>query len=264
MKRAKVAYAGAIHEAVEKDGRLQLDDGRIVEEQDVVWLPPVELRTVFALGLNYADHAAELSFKAPEEPLVFLKGPNTFIGHRGQTRRPADVEYMHYECELAVVIGRPARNIKREDAYNYVSGYTIANDYAIRDYLENYYRPNLRVKNRDTCTPIGPWFVDKDSISDPMNLALRTYVNGKITQEGNTKDMVFDIPYLIEYLSSFMTLNEGDVILTGTPKGSVDTKVGDEVITEIEGIGRLVNTIVGDDTFGIDTASKKVTSQQTT
>ncbi|KZN99478.1 fumarylacetoacetate hydrolase family protein [Bacillus badius] len=264
MRRAKVAYAGAIHDAVEKDGRLQLNDGRIVEEQAVVWLPPFEPKTVFALGLNYADHAAELSFKAPEEPLVFLKGPNTFIGHRGQTRRPADVEYMHYECELAVVIGRPARNIKREEAYEYVSGYTIANDYAIRDYLENYYRPNLRVKNRDTCTPIGPWFVDKKDIPDPMNLSLKTYVNGKVTQEGNTKDMVFDIPYLIEYLSSFMTLNEGDVILTGTPKGSVDTKVGDEVITEIEGIGRLINTIVGDDLFGIGPVPQEEASKQTT
>ncbi|MFK2827287.1 fumarylacetoacetate hydrolase family protein [Bacillus sp. B190/17] len=264
MKRAKVAYAGAIHDAVEHDGRLKLQDGRIVDEQEVVWLPPVEPRTVFALGLNYADHAAELAFKAPEEPLVFLKGPNTFIGHRAQTRRPADVEYMHYECELAVVIGRPARNVKREEAYDYVSGYTIVNDYAIRDYLENYYRPNLRVKNRDTCTPIGPWFVDKEDIQDPMNLTLKTYVNGEVTQEGNTKDMVFDIPYLIEYLSSFMTLNEGDLILTGTPKGSVDTKVGDEVITEVEGIGRLVNTIVGDETFGITAASKEAASKQTT
>ncbi|WP_096199442.1 fumarylacetoacetate hydrolase family protein [Bacillus sp. FJAT-45350] len=251
MKRARVAYAGSIHGAVEYEGRLKLDDGRIVSEEDVVWLPPVQPRTVFALGLNYADHAAELSFKAPTEPLVFLKGPNTFIGHKAETRRPSDVTYMHYECELAVVIGRAARNVKKEDAYNYVSGYTVVNDYAIRDYLENYYRPNLRVKNRDTCTPMGPWFVDAKDVSDPMNLTLRTFVNGEKTQEGTTKDMVFDIPTLIEYLSSFMTLNEGDVILTGTPKGSVDTKVGDEVITEVEGIGRLVNTIAGDERFSI-------------
>ncbi len=263
MRRARVAYAGAVHEAVEADKGLRLNDGRLVTEQEVVWLPPVEPKTVFALGLNYADHAAELSFKAPEEPLVFLKGPNTFIGHHGQTRRPAAVTYMHYECELAVVIGKTGRNIQRDRAYDYVAGYTIANDYAIRDYLENYYRPNLRVKNRDTCTPIGPWFVDKDDVPDPMNLALRTYVNGNLTQEGSTKDMVFDIPYLIEYLSSFMTLNEGDLILTGTPKGSVDTKVGDEVITEIEGLGRLVNTIVGDEAFGISEAAQAASNQET-
>jgi 5-oxopent-3-ene-1,2,5-tricarboxylate decarboxylase/2-hydroxyhepta-2,4-diene-1,7-dioate isomerase len=249
MKRARVAYLGAIHGAIEVDGRLKLDDGRIVAENEVVWLPPVQPRTVFALGLNYADHAKELAFNAPTEPLVFLKGPNTFVGHRAQTRRPADATYMHYECELAVVIGRPARNVKREDAYDYVAGYTVANDYAIRDYLENYYRPNLRVKNRDTCTPIGPWLVDAKDVDDPMNLTLRTYVNGKLTQEGTTRDMIFGIPALIEYLSSFMTLNVGDIILTGTPEGLVDTAIGDEIVTEIEGIGRLVNTIVGDDSF---------------
>lgn len=244
MKKARVAFSGAIHEAVEMEGRLKLDDGRIVEEQEVVWLPPVEPRTVFALGLNYADHAAELAFKAPTEPLVFLKGPNTFIGHLGQTFRP-DVTNMHYECELAVVIGKQARNVKQEDAYDYVAGYTVANDYAIRDYLENYYRPNLRVKNRDTCTPIGPWLVDAKDIEDPMNLSFRTYVNGKVTQEGNTKDMIFSIPALIEYLSSFMTLDKGDIILTGTPVGVVNVEVGDEVVTEIDNVGRLVNTIVG-------------------
>ncbi|TCP30859.1 5-carboxy-2-oxohept-3-enedioate decarboxylase HpaG2 subunit [Scopulibacillus darangshiensis] len=251
MKTARVAYLGAIHHATEADGRLKLDDGRLVGEDDVVWLPPVEPKTVFALGLNYSDHAKELTFKAPEEPLVFLKGPNTFIGHRAETRRPADATNMHYECELVAVIGRKARNVKREDAYDYVAGYTVANDYAIRDYLENYYRPNLRVKNRDTCTPIGPWFVDAEDIADPMKLGLKTYVNGQLTQEGTTQDMIFSIPFLIEYLSGFMTLNEGDMILTGTPKGTVNTVVGDEVATEIEGIGRLVNTIAGDDAFNI-------------
>ncbi len=251
MKHARVAYRGTIQNAVEKDGFLQLSDGRMVTESDVVWLPPIQPQTVFTLGLNYADHAKELSFTAPKEPLVFLKGPNTLIGHLGQTRRPKDVTFMHYECELVVVIGKTGRNIKKESAYDYVSGYTIANDYAIRDYLENYYRPNLRVKNRDACTPIGPWFVDAHDVNDPMNLTLRTYINGELKQEGTTADMVFTIPELIAYLSSFMTLKRGDVILTGTPKGSVDTAVGDEVITEIEGIGRLVNYVVGNEDFGI-------------
>jgi len=246
MKRARVAYDGAIHDATEEQGRVRLADGRLLEEHEVVWLPPVVPRTIFALALNYADHASELAFKPPEEPLVFLKGPGTLIGHRAHTVRPADVTFMHYECELAVVIGRTARNVRREEAMDYVGGYTVANDYAIRDYLENYYRPNFRVKNRDTCTPLGPWLVDAADVPDPMNLALRTYVNGKLTQEGSTRDMIFSIPVLIEYLSSFMTLSPGDMILTGTPKGAVDTKPGDEVVTEIEGIGRLVNWIVAD------------------
>jgi 5-oxopent-3-ene-1,2,5-tricarboxylate decarboxylase / 2-hydroxyhepta-2,4-diene-1,7-dioate isomerase len=249
MKTARVAYGGSIHEATEWEGNLKLDDGRIVKEDEVTWLTPVEPRTVFALGLNYADHAAELAFAPPTEPLVFLKGPNTFIGHNAQTRRPGDVTYMHYECELAVIIGKTARNVKKEDALDYVKGYSTANDYAIRDYLENYYRPNLRVKNRDTCTVMGPWFVDAKNIEDPMNLKLTTHVNGKLVQEGTTADMIFGVGELIEYLSSFMTLSENDIILTGTPKGSVDTAVGDVVVTEVEGVGRLVNTIIGDEVF---------------
>jgi 5-oxopent-3-ene-1,2,5-tricarboxylate decarboxylase/2-hydroxyhepta-2,4-diene-1,7-dioate isomerase len=156
---------------------------------------------------------------------------------------------MHYECELTVVIGRIARNVRREDAYDFVAGYTVANDYAIRDYLENYYRPNLRVKSRDGCTPIGPWLVDAADVPDPMNLKLRTLVNGTVTQQGCTADMVFDIPTLVAYLSSFMTLYPGDLILTGTPEGLADVRAGDVVLTEIDTIGSLQNTIAGDDAF---------------
>ncbi|MET3695794.1 5-carboxy-2-oxohept-3-enedioate decarboxylase HpaG2 subunit [Bacillus oleivorans] len=249
MKHARVAVYGSIHDAVEVNGKLQLNDGRIVDQEQVVWLPPITPGTVFVLGLNYADHAKELTFQAPEEPLVFLKGPNTLVGHRGQTRKPNDASHMHYECELAVVIGKAAKKVQKANAYDYVAGYTIANDYAIRDYLENYYRPNLRVKNRDTGTPIGPWLIDRDDIKDPMNLSLRTYVNGELKQEGNTRDMIFDIPSLIEYLSGFMTLQPGDLILTGTPEGVTKVHAGDEVVTEIEGIGRLVNNIVSDEVF---------------
>jgi len=150
---------------------------------------------------------------------------------------------MHYECELAVVIGRTAKRVLRADAYDFVAGYTVANDYAIRDYLENWYRPNLRVKNRDTGTPLGPWLVDAADVPNPMKLALRTTVNGQLTQSGHTRDMIFDVPYLIEYFSAFMTLNPGDLILTGTPDGVVDCRPGDVIVTEIENIGALVNTI---------------------
>ena len=254
MRRARVAFGGAIHDAVEHAVGLRLADGRVLADDAVVWLPPFEVGTVIALGLNYADHVKELSKEltvtSKDEPLAFLKGPGALIGHRAQTRRPADVKFMHYECELAVVIGRSAKNVKRADAMRFVAGYTVANDYAIRDYLENYYRPNLRVKNRDTCTVLGPWFVDAADVPDPHQLALRTLVNGQVMQQGNTNDMIADIPELIEYLSSFMTLGAGDVILTGTPDGVVNVNVGDEVVTEIDGIGRLVNTIVGDESFG--------------
>ena len=157
---------------------------------------------------------------------------------------------MHYECELAVVIGRAAKKISRADAMRHVAGYCIANDYAVRDYLENWYRPNLRVKNRDGATALGPWLVDAKEVGDPGGLALRTFVNGQQTQSGNTRDLIFDIPYLIEYLSSFMTLGPGDVILTGTPEGVQNVMPGDEVVCEIDGLGRLENTIGSDASFG--------------
>jgi 5-oxopent-3-ene-1,2,5-tricarboxylate decarboxylase / 2-hydroxyhepta-2,4-diene-1,7-dioate isomerase len=251
VRRARVAWGSAVHSAVPHDEGLQLQDGRVLAEADVVWLPPFDVGTVIALGLNYADHAKELAKEltttAKEEPLVFFKGPNALVGHRGVTRRPAGVAFMHYECELAVVIGRTARNVRRADGLQHVAGYTVCNDYAVRDYLENWYRPNLRVKNRDAATALGPWLVDAAGVPDPQSLALRTFVNGKLTQQGRTRDMVNDVAGLIEYLSSFMTLQSGDVILTGTPDGVVNVEVGDEVVCEIDGIGRLVNTIVADD-----------------
>jgi 5-oxopent-3-ene-1,2,5-tricarboxylate decarboxylase/2-hydroxyhepta-2,4-diene-1,7-dioate isomerase len=253
---ARVAYAGAIHDATPAreeapDGEcLRLADGRKVAAADVVWLPPFEVGTVIALGLNYADHAKELASKQQEEPLVFLKGPGSLLGHRGVTRRPAGVKFMHYECELAVIIGRPARAVQRSQALRHVAGYCVANDYAVRDYLENWYRPNLRVKNRDGGTVLGPWFVDAADVADAAQLGLRTFVNGTLTQQGNTRDLIFDIPFLIEYLSSFMTLSPGDVILTGTPEGVVNVMPGDVVACEIDGLGRLINTIVADDEFG--------------
>lgn len=247
MKHARVMIEGVVHAATEREGRLLLDDGRLADFDQVRWLPPLaptpRPRTILALGLNYADHAKELEFKAPEEPLVFVKGEGTLTGHRQFTHRPLDVKFMHYECELAIVVGRTARQVRRDDAYDFIGGYSVANDYAIRDYLENWYRPNLRVKNRDTCTPLGPWLVDAADVPDPMALALQTTVNGQITQRGNTRDMIFDAPFLIEYFSSFMTLSPGDLILTGTPDGVVDCQPGDVIVTEIEGIGALVNTI---------------------
>lgn len=204
--------------------------------------------TLFALGLNYADHASELEFKPPEEPLVFLKAPNTLTGDGQTSVRPNNIEYMHYEAELVVVIGKTARKVSEAEAMDYVAGYTVCNDYAIRDYLENYYRPNLRVKSRDGLTPMSPTIVPKAAIPDPHNLTLRTFVNGELRQQGTTADLIFSVPFLIAYLSQFMTLSPGDMIATGTPKGLSNVLPGDEVVVEVEGVGRLVNRIVSEET----------------
>lgn len=247
MRRARIVHAGrAQWAAVSEDGTvLTLPDGGIVAAALAEWLPPVTPgATIFALGLNFADHNAELGFKAKEPPLIFLKGPNTLVGHEGATPRPADANQMHPECELVAIIGKPARRVSRGDALAHVAGYTVACDYAIREYLENYHRPNLRVKNRDACTPIGPWIVDARDIPDPQALRMTTRVNGALVQDGTTADMVLDVAGLIAYLSETMTLLPGDMILTGTPQGLHFVDPGDEVVCEIEGVGRLVNHVI--------------------
>ncbi len=248
MRRAHIAYEGREIWAtiVEEGAGFALPDGRVVATAGAHWLPPVTPgATIFALGLNYADHNAELGFaNAQAAPLIFLKGHATLVGHEGTTPRPADANQMHPECELVAVIGKPAKGVPRADALAHVAGYTVANDYAIREYLENYYRPNARVKNRDATTPLGPWIVDAADVGDPQSLAMTTRVNGRQVQYGSTADMILDVAGLIEYLSGFMTLLPGDMILTGTPHGVHFVQPGDEVVSEIEKVGRLVNHVV--------------------
>ncbi len=246
MKRALISHEARPQwvEVIEGGASLRLPSGERLAAANAAWLPPVEPgATVFALGLNYADHSAELGFKKQDAPLTFLKGFNTFVGHDGVSPRPKDADQMHPECELVAVIGKEARRVSQADALDYVGGYTIANDYAIREYLENFYRPNLRVKNRDATTPLGPWIVDAAEIGDPHALQMRTTVNGAEVQHGSTADMIFSIPFLVEYFSSFMTLMPGDLILTGTPHGVHFVQDGDEVVCEIEKVGRLVNHV---------------------
>lgn len=247
MRRARIVHGGrAQWAAVSADGTaLTLADGALVPASLAEWLSPVTPgATIFALGLNFADHNAELGFKTKEPPLVFLKGPNTLVGHEGITPRPADANQMHPECELVAIIGKPARCVSARDALAHVGGYTVACDYAIREYLENYHRPNLRVKNRDATTPIGPWIVDARDVPDPQALRITTRVNGTLVQDGTTADMVLDVAGLIAYLSETMTLLPGDMILTGTPQGLHFVDPGDEVVCEIEGVGQLVNHVV--------------------
>ncbi|MDB5583007.1 MAG: 2-hydroxyhepta-2,4-diene,7-dioate isomerase [Bradyrhizobium sp.] len=244
MRRARIAWQGRAEWAeVLEDDRLRVGR-RVLAPGEFTWLPPVTPgATIFALGLNYADHSRELGFKPPSEPLLFLKGHQTFVGHQGMAPRPADANQMHPECELVAVIGRPAKKVRANDALDHVAGYTVANDYAIREYLENYYRPNLRVKNRDSTTPLGPWIVDAEEVGDPQALSLSTTINGEQVQSGSTADMVFPVAALIEYLSGFMTLLPGDMILTGTPHGVRFVQPGDQVACEIERVGRLTTQV---------------------
>ncbi|HXT37335.1 MAG TPA: fumarylacetoacetate hydrolase family protein, partial [Chloroflexota bacterium] len=162
---------------------------------------------------------------------------------------PPGVQYMHYEAELGVVIGREGRRVNRAEAMAHVGGYTIVNDVTARDFVTNMYRPPIKAKGFDTFGPIGPWLVEGE-IDDPHSLGVRTYVNGELRQWGSTNDLIFDIPAIIEYITEFMTIRPGDIILTGTPKGISHIYPGDTVRIEIDGLGALENPIIADDQGG--------------
>lgn len=244
MKRARFLAHGHFHEgSLIASGVLRDAAGWEYSTDDVVFLPPVEPRTMIGLALNYADHAAELAIAQPEEPALFFKPLNTLVGHRGHVVYPPGVEYMHYENELAVVIGKRCRNVSERTALDVVRGYTIANELTIRDFVHNFYRPPVKAKGWDTFCPLGPYLVEGE-IEDPHALELCTYVNGELRQQGNTKNLIHSIPELIAYITTFMTLEVGDIILTGTPKGVSHIYPGDQMRLEIAGLETLENVVV--------------------
>jgi len=245
MKHARFIVEGREQTGVLQDDKIVASSGKAYELNEIeVWLPPFKPNKMIGLALNYADHADELGLEKPAEPVLFIKPNSSIVGHKAPVYYPNGATYMHYENELAVVIGKHGRNIKKEDALDYVSGYTIANDFTVRDFVNNFYRPPVRAKGHDTFGPMGPYFVDKEDIPDVTNLELRTYVNGELRQRGNTKDLMYTIPELIEFISSFMTLEPNDVIWTGTPKGISHVYPGDVVRLEIDYLGALENTIL--------------------
>ena len=248
MRLARFLADGREHRGSPADdpGVLLGEDGGRHLEADVTFLPPIRPHTVLALALNYAEHAEEFDMAAPEAPALFLKPPNTWIGHREPVVYPRGAEYVHYEVELAVVIGRRARRVPAGDAMEVVKGYTIANDLVVRDFVGDFYRPPVKAKGFDTFCPLGPWLVMADEVPDPHDLELRAYVNGELRQKGHTGAMLRRIPELIEHISGFMTLDEDDVILTGTPKGVSPIHPGDEMRMEIDGLGALENPVVED------------------
>lgn len=229
------------------DGAIVTAGGRRVDEGKVAWLPPIEPRTILALALNYRDHAAELNLGEPEQPALFPKFRNALLGHRGRIVRPRGIEFMHYETELAVVIGRSARRVAAHDALGYVKGYTIANDLVVRDFVINHFRPPVKPKNFDTFLPLGPFVVGAAALPDPQSLTLRTYVNGELRQHGSTAEMIYSVAQIIAYITEFMTLQEDDVLLTGTPKGISHVNAGDVIRCEIDDIGVLENEVVAEE-----------------
>lgn len=246
MKRARFLANGRLHEGHLAEPGVLLDEGGAAHSEDAVaWLPPVASGKAVGLALNYADHADELGLDRPKEPVLFFKPQSSWIGHHAPVVYPDGVTYMHYEVELAAVIGRRCRNVKQDDAAEVIRGYTIANDVTVRDFVANLYRPPIKAKGFDTFGPMGPYLVEGE-IDDPNSLGLRTFVNGELRQEGNTKDLMWKIPEIIEFITRFMTLDDGDMILTGTPKGLSHVYVGDVMRLEIDGLGALENPIVAE------------------
>ncbi len=252
-----------VYAARQADGRLlriegDPRDGTGTVTQDVVepvaWLPPVDPAAIMCIGLNYAKHAAEGGMALPEYPMLFMKNPSAALGHGASIRLPAiATDEIDYECELAVVIGRPCRNARRDEALDYVWGFTAANDVSARAWqMERGGGQWCRGKGFDTFAPLGPVLVTTDELRDPQGLDISTELNGETMQSSNTEDMIFPVAQLIEFLSQDTTLMPGTVILTGTPSGigwardpKVTLKAGDEVTIRVAGIGALMNRVVG-------------------
>ena len=214
--------------------------GQSVPAADVRLLAPVLPSKVVAVGKNYAEHAAEMGGEVPEEPLLFLKPSTAVIGPGDPIAYPSISKRMDYEGELACVIGQVVRRMASEEAGKAILGYTCANDVTLRD-LQGSDGQWTRAKGFDTSCPLGPWV---ETELDPADVALETRVNGEVRQSARTAQLAFDPAELVAFISSFMTLLPGDVVLTGTPAGVGPLEVGDEVQVSIEGIGTLANTVV--------------------
>lgn len=238
--------------AVDVDRALR-DGVELLPEEELTLGPCVPRpEKIICIGLNYRSHAEESRMSVPEYPILFNKFPNALAGSGEPIPIPREVRQMDYEAELAVVIGRTARYVKKEEAVDYIFGFCAANDLSARDLQ---FRTNqwLLGKCCDGFCPLGPYLVTKDEVEDPHSLGIRSYVNGELRQDSNTAHMIFHCEDLVSYISRYMTLRPGDVILTGTPEGVIlgypeDERVwlreGDVVTVEIDGLGRLTNRLI--------------------
>lgn len=254
--QANIKYGAQLEDkVVEVRGDLYVDRELTDSAADVKKiLAPIDPPTIYCIGLNYLFHAEEGGLPKPEYPILFMKSP-TSVQHPGD---PIEIpvhlksDEVDYECELAVVIGKKCKNVSRDNALDYVLGYTCGHDVSARDWqIKKGGSQWCKGKTFDTFCPLGPCLVTADEIKDPNNLKIKTILNGETVQDWNTNDMIFDVPTLIEFLSGSTTLLPGTVILTGTPHGvglarkpPLYLKSGDEVVIEIEGIGQLTNPVV--------------------
>jgi 5-oxopent-3-ene-1,2,5-tricarboxylate decarboxylase/2-hydroxyhepta-2,4-diene-1,7-dioate isomerase len=224
---------------------IELQEGLAVDEASARYLAPVEPTKIVATHLTYRSRAEEYRMeRLPSAPSYFLKPPSSVSAHRAQVARPRGCRFLNYEGEIAVVIGERCLGASVGDALRYVRGYTVANDWGVHDFRHADRGSMLRVKGQDGFCPLGPALVDAEDV-DPDDLTIRTYLNGELVQEGHTgRDLLFSFAYQIADVSRLVTLEPGDVLLTGTPANSRPVEPSDVVEVEVEGIGRLENRVV--------------------
>ena len=248
MRHVRVEHGGRLVEG-RLDGDVIRADGVELAVADVErWLAPVEAGKIVATHLTYRSRAEEYRMaQLPRTPSYFLKPPSSLSAHLEHVVRPRDCRFLNYEGEIAVVIGRRCRGVSLDEALDHVRGYTVANDWGVHDFRHADRGSMLRVKGQDGFCPLGPALADAGDV-DPENLTIRTFVNGEQVQEGNTgTDLMFSFAYQVADVARLVTLEPGDVLLTGTPANSRPVEPGDVVAVEVDGIGRLENTVVQSD-----------------
>jgi 5-oxopent-3-ene-1,2,5-tricarboxylate decarboxylase/2-hydroxyhepta-2,4-diene-1,7-dioate isomerase len=258
----RILLGGAVTSARLDGADLVTADGRRVAAADAVHLPPAVPSKIIAVHLNHRSRVAEFQVTLPAAPTYFQKPVSALVGHGGTVIRPAGFRYLNYEGEVAIVIGRLCRNIVPAQAEGFIAGYTIANDFGLHDFRDTDAGSMLRVKGSDTMAPLGPGLVTD---WDFRGKHLRTYVNGVLAQDGSTDEMQWDMHYLVADLARTITLEPGDVILSGTPANSRPVHPGDVVEVSVDGLGTLTSHVVSGgavaDGFGAQpTASEEVVS----
>jgi 5-oxopent-3-ene-1,2,5-tricarboxylate decarboxylase/2-hydroxyhepta-2,4-diene-1,7-dioate isomerase len=225
-------------------GEVVLDSGDRMPEAEAHYLAPAQPSKIIAVHLTYRSRVEEYAARPPAQPSYFMKPPTTLNGHRGVLRRPSGTHFLNYEGELAAVVGRRMKGVAEEDALSYVAGYACANDVGLHDFRHADRGSMLRVKGQDGFLPLGPELVPAEEF-DPKSFTLRTYLNGEVVQEGGSDDLLFGVAYQLADLCRLITLEPGDVVLTGTPANSRPMEPGDTVEVEIDGLGRLTNAVEG-------------------
>jgi 5-oxopent-3-ene-1,2,5-tricarboxylate decarboxylase/2-hydroxyhepta-2,4-diene-1,7-dioate isomerase len=242
-RRVRVDVTGSPQWGIRSGERILLDDGRELRAAGARYLAPVLPTKIIATHLTYRSRLTEYGARVPAEPSYFMKPPSTLNGHGGVLRRPRGARFLNYEGEVAAVIGRSMHGVPESEALEYVAGYAPANDVGLHDFRHADRGSMLRVKGQDGFCPIGPELTPAAEF-DPTDFHLRTFLNGAVVQEARSDDLIWPIAYLLADLCRLITLEPGDVILTGTPANSRPMEPGDTVAVEVSGLGRLENPVV--------------------